>query len=348
MQQAHFEKTQRFLAELGIRIRTAQDSDELIWRAVSDLGKQMDVSRCLYGELDAAGDHVTVYKDYCARVPSIAGTFTREAVGDPVLTQLAEGRTVVLTDTETDPRTRDQFDRVFKPLQIMSSINVPLMSDGRQVATFSVMQNTPRRWTEDDIALVETVADRTWFAAENARLKRRTLQVEARQRIFLRDILASVTEGRLHLCQTPSDLPKRLPQVGPDMDLINSNDLAPVRHAVRDLTAELSFPQLRATDLVTSTGEAAMNAVVHAARGRAIIGTDNKDTIQVWISDQGKGIPVEDLPQATLSRGFSTTHTLGHGFKIMLHTTDRVYLLTSPDGTTVVLEQDRVEPEPKW
>ena len=64
------------------------------------------------------------------------------------------------------------------------------------------------------------------------------------------------------------------------------------------------------------------------------------------VEDQGGGIAVENLPRATLSRGFSTKATLGHGLKMMIETADRLYLLTGPSGTTVVLEQERDKPHP--
>jgi hypothetical protein len=36
------------------------------------------------------------------------------------------------------------------------------------------------------------------------------------------------------------------------------------------------------------------------------------------------------------------------GFWLMLRACDRIYLLTGPGGTTVVLEQGRLEPELPW
>jgi PAS domain S-box-containing protein len=346
--QARFERTQRFMAELSEQMHTATGSDEVLWRVVNLLGKHMKVDRCAYGEIDHATGQITIYRDYCHRLPSLAGTYKRLGFGQEVRDELLAGNTVVFTNTQTDPRSSAQFEAVYAPLRILASINVPIMKQGRQVATFAVQQSTPREWTDDEISLVETVGDGTWLSVENARLTRVNQQVEARQRVFVRDILASVTEGRLHLCQTPEDLPQPLARCGDEMPLTHDDDIAPLRHAVQDLAHQLEFPAFRTVDLVTATGEAAMNAVVHADRGKAWICTDNKDIVQVWIEDHGSGIAVEDLPNATLTRGYSTTHTLGHGFKIMLHTADRVYLLTGATGTTVVLEQDRSEPEPNW
>jgi len=329
-------------------MHVAPSSEEVLWRVVNLLGKYLKVDRCAYGEIDPSTSQVTIHRDYCHRVPSLAGTYKRIGFGPLVTAELSSGHTVTLSNTQTDHRTADVYEAVYKPLRIGAAINVPIMKLGRQVATLAVQQTAPREWTPEEIALVQTVADGTWLSVENARLTRETQQAEARQRIFLRDILASVTEGRLHLCQTADELPKDAGVCSVELPLTHDDDIAPIRHAVHDIAAGLGFPDFRTVDLVTATGEAAMNAVVHAARGRARICSDGKDTVQVWIEDNGAGIAVENLPNATLTLGYSTAHTLGHGFKIMLHTADRVYLLTGTSGTTVVVEQDRKEPEPNW
>ena len=347
-EQARFERTQRFMAQLSEQMHSAPSSDEVLWRVVNLLGKHLKVDRCAYGEIDPATSQVTIHRDYCHRTPSLAGTYKRIGFGPAVTSELSSGKTVVLRNAATDPRTKDAFEPVYKPLRIEAAINVPIMKEGRQVATLAVQQGEPRDWTAEEVTLVETVADGTWLSVENARLTRVTQQAEARQRTFVRDILASVTEGRLHLCQSADELPKFMGVCSVDLPLTHDDDIAPMRHAVQHVVEDLGFPPFRAVDLVTATGEAAMNAVVHAAKGRGRVCSNGKDTVQVWIEDNGAGIAVEDLPNATLTRGYSTTHTLGHGFKIMHQTADRVYLLTGAGGTTVVLEQDRKEPEPNW
>jgi anti-sigma regulatory factor (Ser/Thr protein kinase) len=90
-----------------------------------------------------------------------------------------------------------------------------------------------------------------------------------------------------------------------------------------------------------------MNAVRHAVGGQARVHADNTSGIvQVWIRDTGSGI-AEDLIHRAVERHW-TTGGLGQGFWLMLKTCDRVYLLTGREGTTVVLEQERREPQPVW
>ena len=70
--------------------------------------------------------------------------------------------------------------------------------------------------------------------------------------------------------------------------------------------------------------------------------------MQVWVWDEGNGITMEYLHRATLERGYTTAGTLGHGFWLMLNMVDRLWLLTGPQGTTPVMEQDATPPEALW
>lgn len=169
---------------------------------------------------------------------------------------------------------------------------------------------------------------------------------ESRQRAFFRDVLASVTEGRLRLCDSDSDLPPLLPPIAEVA--LEKPTLRRLRHAVRDAATTAGFPDERVHDLVTAVGEAAMNAVVHAGGGTGTVAVNDQGMMQIVIRDTGAGIDMHRLPRATLERGFTTAGSLGHGFFLMLHSADRVWLMTGPDGTCVILEQDAVPSEPAW
>ena len=168
----------------------------------------------------------------------------------------------------------------------------------------------------------------------------------AQQRAFLRDVLASVTEGRLILCDTADDLPHPLTPAHGPIPLSRAGGLAEMRHQAIDLAPDMK--EERRHDLVTAVSEAGMNAVTHGGgSGTGWVAVSDTGTVQVRVEDQGHGISLEHLPKATLARGYSTKASLGHGFK-MMQQVDRVYVLTGPTGTTVVLEQDQEEPPPAW
>ncbi len=146
-------------------------------------------------------------------------------------------------------------------------------------------------------------------------------------------------------------MPVRFPllaHAGEVIMLTDTGGLSELRHELRSAAIAQGFSDDRWQDAISAAGEAGMNAIVHGGGGRAQVSTDPRGTVQVRIEDYGTGIAMENLPRAALARGFSTKATLGHGLKMVLETIDRLYLLTGPAGTTVVLEQDQTKPLPAW
>ena len=186
--------------------------------------------------------------------------------------------------------------------------------------------------------------------SERVRAERTLRQSAARQRQFLRDVLASVTEGHLILCQSEDELPKPLPNaVSKPIALTLNGGLRELRQAAGEACRAAGLAEERGHDMITAVSEAGMNCVVHVGSGIGEITLDvEKGLVQARIMDEGPGISLEDLPNATLKKGFTTAGTLGHGMKMMLQTADRVFLLTSSAGTRLVIEQERLAPLPQW
>jgi PAS domain S-box-containing protein len=177
---------------------------------------------------------------------------------------------------------------------------------------------------------------------------------------FVREMLYAVTEGHLILCATRTDLPAPLPQTPPPPfdtptelepyeGQVSGRALRRIRQQTETGAQAAGLSVERTQDLITAACEAATNAIKHAGAGQAWVRTDEqRGTVQVWVTDKGEGIAPDSLHRATLERGFSSAGTLGHGFWLMLRTCDRAYLYTSPQGTTLLLEQDRNAPRPAW
>jgi len=245
--------------------------------------------------------------------------------------------------------------------RVQSLIVVPIALEGRILGVAQVMSYRLNAYTEAHLRLLGALliqvaaatrnaylyqkvaaelAERGRVEAENARLLLEARDNSVRQRAFLRDVLASVTDGRLHLCDAPGDLPPVLTPFAAPLPLSMSGGLRELRRQTAEAAQAAGLSEMRRYDLTLAVGEAAMNAVVHAGAGIGQVSWDPAlGVVQVRISDHGEGIAVENLPRATLERGYSTKATLGHGMKMMLQTTDALWLLTGTTGTTVVLVQ---------
>ncbi len=188
--------------------------------------------------------------------------------------------------------------------------------------------------------------DRERLLADQQRLVAELQEASTRQRRFLREMLLGFTDGRLRLCDSASDLPKPLLPLSEPVELTASTMRRLRKQVVAD-AEQLQLPQERLYDFETAVGEASMNAVQHGGGGTGRVhGDPGSGVIQVWIEDSGEGI-AEDFIHRAIEQGW-TTGGFGQGFFLMRSCADRIYLLTGSTGTTVVLEQERIPPEPAW
>ncbi len=172
-------------------------------------------------------------------------------------------------------------------------------------------------------------------------------EANERHKGLLRDVLLSVTGGKLRLVEVDSGLPAILENCGDAIPLTQTEGLSELRHQIKQIGLKLGFNEERWQGLVIGASETGMNAVVHGGGiGQAVVSTDGSGKLQVRIRDWGCGINSENLPKATLARGWSSTTSLGYGLVMTLETIDRLFLQTGPHGTTAVLEQDREESPP--
>ncbi len=354
------------VSRIGQMLSAELDLQKLV-QAVTDAATELSGAQFgafFYTVAGEAGESYTLYT--ISGVPREAFSRFPMPRGTDVFAPTFRGEGVVrLDDVRQDPRYGRNAPYAGMPaghLPVVSYLAVPVISrSGRVLGGLFFGHEKPGVFTQRVERTVLGLAAQAAIAMDNAQLyreaqreieeRRRAQEAlresELRTRVFLRDVLGSVTEGRLRLCDSPADLPTPLPPAGEPVSL-SARAISGLRRCTKDTAIASHFPAERWQDLETAVGEAAMNAVVHAGGGEARVCASPGGTVQVWVRDQGAGIAVDSLHRATLERGFTTAGTLGHGFWLMLKTVDRVWLLTGPQGTTVVLEQQREAPEPSW
>lgn len=163
------EEKQRFLARLSEETRPLAAPEEVMTTAMRLLGDHLQAARTAYNTVDEASDQITAQRDYCTEGESLLGAFTPSAFGAAWLADLRAGRTVIVADTAADSRTAPAFETAYQRLGIRSFIAAPLLKEGKLVTILSVNMRAPRAWAEEEAALVEAVAERTWLAVQSAR-----------------------------------------------------------------------------------------------------------------------------------------------------------------------------------
>jgi len=345
-----YEKAQRearfaaLRADVSAALATGGPLREMLQRCTEPLVEHLEAAFARIWTLDVQ-ENVLVLQASAGMYTHLDGVHSRIPVGHKKIGLIAGERKNCLTnDVLGDERIADK--EWAKREGMVAFAGYPLVVEERVVGVVALFAR--HALISDTIGALASVADALAQGVDRKQGEQRLAESEARQRGFLEDALASVTGGRFRLCDQADDLPLRLPPVGEPMAL-TPNSLRAVRRRTLEAAATAGLDTERTSDLVTAVSEAAMNAVTHAHDGMADIRADAEaGEVQVWIEDRGSGIEVAHLPDATLRRGYTTTGTLGHGFKMMLQTSDRVWLLTGSKGTTVVLEQGRNAPLPNW
>jgi len=166
--QARGRLRQAFRLALEHRLRDLADPLAVMAAATEALGRELGVSRVGYGEIDDAGESVTVGRNWIADgTPDFAGSYRLDAFDDAIMTEVLAGRVLTMEDVANDPRAA-RSRPVFEQFGTKAIVVVPLIKEGRFKAALYVHDDKPRRWN-DDVALIAEVADRTWASVERAR-----------------------------------------------------------------------------------------------------------------------------------------------------------------------------------
>ncbi|MGB7069814.1 MAG: PAS domain S-box protein [Pyrinomonadaceae bacterium] len=163
------ESNRRFLLDIGELLRQGGDILDLLYSVAKATGEHLGVQRCLFNEIDRAKDREVVHQDYCDGVESVSGVHKLTDYSSVTSAEMAEGRTVVNRDSMVDPRTAADFERTYKQSGERSYIAVPLLRSDEWVSSLWVSSNEPRNWTDMEVNLLETVAERTWLSIEKLR-----------------------------------------------------------------------------------------------------------------------------------------------------------------------------------
>ena len=153
-------------------IRTLHDPYELSYAVAEQIGIHLDVRRCLFNETYVERDLEIVHCDYCDGVPSVAGEHRISEYSSITSREMEQGKTVVNNDSKTDPRTAADYHRSYESTGERAYVAVPLMREGRWVASLWASVDRPREWTRAEVALLQAVAERTWTAIEKLRAEK--------------------------------------------------------------------------------------------------------------------------------------------------------------------------------
>jgi PAS domain S-box-containing protein len=181
----HSESQLRFLDRVSAATRHLLDATEVMAETARLLGEHLGATRTAYADVDADSDRFHIRADWSLPdVPSSAGTYSLAMFGPQAVTNLHQGRNLVVNDVDRELGD-DGGARMFNSLGIKAIICAGLVKEGRLVAMMAVHQSHPRAWSDREIAIVGEVVDRCWAHIERVRDNAELREQDRRKDEFL-------------------------------------------------------------------------------------------------------------------------------------------------------------------
>jgi PAS domain S-box-containing protein len=179
------EERVQFLVDLNDALLPLDDVRQIMAVSVRMLGEYLGVQWCGYAEAEAGREHFLVLADYIRDGPSREeGDKAPCEFGDEGRRKLRKNLPYIVNDVEKEfPPGQDLL--AYRQAQIRSLACVPLKKEGSFVARIAVHQETPRRWSNEEIKIITIVANRCWESAARARAARRLKDSDERHRAFI-------------------------------------------------------------------------------------------------------------------------------------------------------------------
>jgi PAS domain S-box-containing protein len=196
------QRRQEFLLGLNDQLRSLEDPYGIMEAAARGLALLFKVDCAGYGEVNEDRQTVIVEREWSKGEISKEGRHYRMQDFLPdMLAELKEGRTLSFEDLKASPLRGDAAPGVFNALNARTAVAVPLLKNQRLTALLYLNAAEPRKWSGDDLALIEDVAERTWIAVERARAEAALRESEARFRVIAESLpaLVWIIDPELHL-----------------------------------------------------------------------------------------------------------------------------------------------------
>jgi PAS domain S-box-containing protein len=171
----------RFLDSLGSAVAGLSEADQILAVTTRMMGEHLGLSNCAYADMDEDEDGFTIRGNWHAPgSPSIIGHYSLAAFGKLAVKNLGAGLPLVVNDNLAELAPEEAA--TFQNIGIAATICMPLVKDGRLTALMAIHDKKPRTWTDDELALLREVTERSWAHVERVGAEAELRESEALQR----------------------------------------------------------------------------------------------------------------------------------------------------------------------
>lgn len=152
-----------------------EDADAIMRTAIRMLGQYLGADRVSLGRLNVQNESMVIDMDWLgADVPQLVGEW-RATEFKPTIDFMVKHRSrIVVHDTDTDPKISEETRRLFAKTKTRAAVAEPLILGENIVALLVITQSVPRRWQDDELALIKTIGMRLWNSVLRARAQERS------------------------------------------------------------------------------------------------------------------------------------------------------------------------------
>lgn len=156
------------LAEISKDFAHYATEGEIIQAVGRKLGRFLNISGCFLAEIDEGQTVATVNFIWTTEAqPDITGVYDlSEVVSEDFQQEARTGKTIVISDTQTDSRVKSTIHHHFN---MHALVKVPFHRAGKWKYLFSVINATPRKWQKEEVELIREICSRTFLLIERAR-----------------------------------------------------------------------------------------------------------------------------------------------------------------------------------
>lgn len=175
------------LLRLSDTLRPISDPDILLERAIALVAEELQVGRVGYAEVDETAGTVNVLRSAVRDgMADNKGIFPIPDFGGTINDDLRAGRTILIEDSDLDPRVAEpDVRRVYDALHVSSALISPILSGERNWAMLFAHHPQPRRWSGHEEALLRQATEQVWREISRARAETELRRSEQRyRRIF--------------------------------------------------------------------------------------------------------------------------------------------------------------------
>ncbi|MEH0196413.1 PAS domain-containing protein [Caulobacter sp. CCNWLY153] len=157
----------QFLDHLGLALSAYSTADEILQVTTRMVGEHLGVSNCAYADMDADEDGLTIRGDWHEPgSPSIVGHYRLADFGVLAVRELGAGRPLIVNDNLAELAPHEA--QTFQDIGVAATICMPLIKAGRLVALMAIHDKVPHAWTDDELAIIRAVTERSWAHIERA------------------------------------------------------------------------------------------------------------------------------------------------------------------------------------